>query len=81
MHENDLALEGQAGGKERVRKADRGTSVILLPRLCTALPTVLSGIQHWAGHIAHSQHAELHQALFRVTFHEQQSHREDSERS
>lgn len=81
MREKDLGLEGQAGGEERVRKADRGTSMILLPRLCAALPTELSGIQHWVGHISHSQHAELHQALSRVTFHEQQSQREDSERS
>lgn len=81
MHEKDLALEGQAGGEERIRKADRCTSMILLPRLYAALPTELSRIQHWVGHISHSQHAQLHQALSRVTFHEQQSQREDSERS
>lgn len=73
MHEEDLALEGQAGGEERVRKADRGASVILLPRLCAALPTVLSGSQHWVEHISHSQHAELLQALSRVTFQKQKS--------
>lgn len=75
MHEEDLALEGQAGGEERVRKADRDASVILLPRLCAALPTVFSGIQHWVEHISHSQHPELLQALSRVTFQKQKSER------